>query len=305
MLTEAQKKRMSEVVDLWIEYGTRTWNPEEREMKMRECIKGAKMAYAYMEIPWPGDENCFMVRSTCEAVHFICKLEREDSARKLGKSPSTEPYTTLEKEMAFNSLGWAQHDAGWLAFYDFALNDLGMEQCRPLEGLLHLSKHCAWWAPFKECCVFVQHPIKFCYAEEDGHDAVMYEGGWNAYEAVGLRLPRQLIEAPETITIEDVLAQENAELRRRFREAYGTGRYLRDTGAKVVHVDSSPTDCVDGSGSITRALMEDLDGDMYLVGSDGSTDRVYFMRGPSDATTCRDVHEAISGLSESDMIAQG
>jgi len=57
-------------------------------------------------------------------------------------------------------------------------------------------------------------------------------------------------------------------------------------------------------GSAPRALMRDDLGNMWLVGTDGSTARVYTMAVPSDVSTCKEAHERICGFGENRLIAE-
>jgi len=56
-------------------------------------------------------------------------------------------------------------------------------------------------------------------------------------------------------------------------------------------------------GSMPRALMEDKQGQRWLVGTDGSTKRVYYMRAPREANTCAEAHSALAGFDENQIIA--
>ena len=56
--------------------------------------------------------------------------------------------------------------------------------------------------------------------------------------------------------------------------------------------------------TLLMALMRTKDGQKWLVGSDGSTQRVYYMPVPESAKTCREAHEAISGLNEDQLLME-
>lgn len=87
-----------------------------------------------------------------------------------------------------------------------------------------------------------------------------------------------------------------------MRERFGEGKYLAACGAKLIDADGG----IAGSrGAQPRVLLEDDEGLRWLVGTDGSTRRVYHMQVPPTATTCREAHEAISGLSEARCLAEG
>ena len=124
----------------------------------------------------------------------------------------------------------------------------------------------------------------------------------------GVRVPEHVIMQPETITLDQIKAEKNAEVRRIMRERYGDGRYLAEIGAKVIDTDSVPTDALaPRAGSITRALIEDDDGLRFLVGSDGSTARVYYMEcdNRNPPATCVQAYEQLNnGLKQSQCILE-
>ena len=77
---------------------------------------------------------------------------------------------------------------------------------------------------------------------------------------------------------------------------YGIEKYLQDTKAEVVDFEVGER--------VTRGLIKEPSGNMYLCGHDGSTDRVYYMSVDPDSTSCREAHESICGLDENLCIAE-
>ena len=131
-----------------------------------------------------------------------------------------------------------------------------------------------------------------------------WSDGSQLYSVHNVRLPGWILEQPETITLEGIRSETNAEIKRIMREKYGESRYLRDIGAKVIDLDSVPTVAGTTEGEIVRALMEDDEGRRFLVGSDGSTDRTYYMEVDAKIATCAEAHQFLSGFSEAKIIAQ-
>ncbi len=126
--------------------------------------------------------------------------------------------------------------------------------------------------------------------------AISYADGLEVYALHGRRVPADTILHPERLTVNEIRACTDAELRRALRELYGDLRYLTDTGAKLVDMDTVPVDALaPGARSLTRALLEDDEGHRFLVSSDGSTSRVYHMRVPRSCKTCAEAYVALSG----------
>ena len=64
--------------------------------------------------------------------------------------------------------------------------------------------------------------------------AKRYRDGWSIYAIHGVRVPAQVVMAPETLTVEQIKAEQNAEVRRIMIDRFGAAKYLRAIGAKVV-----------------------------------------------------------------------
>ena len=113
-------------------------------------------------------------------------------------------------------------------------------------------------------------------------------------------MPAHAVMCPEKISIEEIRQETNAETRRVLIERMGPGRYLGESGARVIHEDRERT----RKGAAPRALLEDNVGDRWLVGTDGGTRRVYYMPVPKEVNTCSEAHVAICGFDESRILAK-
>jgi len=67
--------------------------------------------------------------------------------------------------------------------------------------------------------------------------AISYPDGWGWYAWHGLRVPEQVILAPDTLTVEQINSEANVEIRRVMIERFGSARYVQDVGAEVLHRD--------------------------------------------------------------------
>ena len=68
--------------------------------------------------------------------------------------------------------------------------------------------------------------------------AVAWPNGSEYFYWRGVRVPPQVITAPETLTAEQILAEENAEVRRVMLERFGHDRFLVDLKAEPIHSDA-------------------------------------------------------------------
>ena len=142
--------------------------------------------------------------------------------------------------------------------------------------------------------------------------AIEFADGKGRYLLDGIVVPEHVVMRPETITIEEIEKNDNIEVRRLMIGQRGIGWYLTGTKAEVIHQDevkvfaqTATIDPDDRALSMPRALLRDKSKRIYLCGTDGSTDRVYYMMCPGNVRTCAEAHEQLSGgLDESKCVAQ-
>ncbi len=126
--------------------------------------------------------------------------------------------------------------------------------------------------------------------------ALAYPDGFAIHAWHGMHVDPWVVAEGIDYTVDDIRAHPHAELRRRLRSRYGERRYLTETGARIIDVDTVPVDsAAPGGQHITRGLLEDEENRRWLVASDGSTKRVYHMEVPPICRTCREAYEALSG----------
>ena len=135
--------------------------------------------------------------------------------------------------------GYGQHDANWLAFYDF-FRHLGLRrETAALEPLMELAQAANWFLPHKGICwISERHSVVMQDERARLHcltgPAVKYPDGFAIYAVHGVRVPGWVIDQPETITVKAIDGEANAEIRRVMVDRYGLARYIRDSGAQVI-----------------------------------------------------------------------
>ena len=135
----------------------------------------------------------------------------------------------------------------------------------------------------------------------DDGPAVAYPDGWAIHAWHGLRVEPRLIENPETITIKEIDGESNAELRRVKIERYGRGKFVIDSGAKVIHSDDW--------GTLYRREMPDSEPLVMVkvVNStreqDGSC-KSYWLRVPPGMQTARQAVAWTFGKEETTYVPQ-
>ena len=127
----------------------------------------------------------------------------------------------------------------------------------------------------------------------DDGTAIRWRDGVGLYFSHGQKIPGWIIISPEKITVENIQSEKNAEIKRVMIEKYDVSRYLIDIGAEIVDMDSLTL-----VGSAPRALIKDKAGNQWLIGTDGSTARVYHMAVDAQIKTCKQAHEQLCGFDE-------
>jgi hypothetical protein len=139
---------------------------------------------------------------------------------------------------------YGQHDAGWLSFYEFFHEAVGLtEQTKQLRGLWNLSRSAGWAIPHENICwVSERHNILMRDDRARLHSlsgpACAYPDGWAIYAVHGVRVPEWVVERPNEITIQKITTEKNAEVKRVMIERYGEDRYIVGSGMKPVASDA-------------------------------------------------------------------
>jgi hypothetical protein len=140
---------------------------------------------------------------------------------------------------------YGQHDAGWLAFYSFFRDVLGLvNQTEKLSGLFALCQSAGWALPHANIC-WISERHNILMRDERGQlhsitgPACAYPDGWAIYAVHGVRVPQFVVERPQDISMKHITDEKNTEVRRVMIERYGEDRYITDSGMKAVAHDEN------------------------------------------------------------------
>jgi len=262
-LTEEQEARLPEIAKEWIDHGLSIKTDRAKAESLVAAIYKAGDLEPPKDIIW------------CESPYEgykLCKEMLDGDERPL-------PC-------------YGSHDAHWLAFYS-AFLEFGIEECAKLTPLMEMAKCSGWFFPMDEACILTPNP-KSLNLDDRGRlhcldsKAIEYEDGWGLYYVHGVAVPEKVVEAPETLTTDEIEAEQNAEVRRVMIERFGMERFLSESGAEEIHKDKW--------GTLFR---KELEGDEPIVTvkvrnstpePDGTV-KDYFLRVPSTITTA---HEAVA-----------
>lgn len=289
-LTQEQKDMIPGFVEEWLKIGLST-EPSDR----KATEKAIQNIYTELNLEVP---NIVWKNSPIEAIDFLVKEQ------------DVNPSNVLEEVSL-----WGSHDANWVANYQFFLKigvTLNDDTARLFDYITTITKSSFWIWMYHELVVCCERPSQLHLDDEtpaqlhnENGPAIAFRDDWAIYAIHGVRVPEYVIMHPEKITIEDIKKEQSAEIKRIKRERYGDDRYLKDIGAKVIDTDAHDVNVADicEGRSVARALVEDDEGDRFMIGTDGSTTRVYVMQVPRHVKTCKEAHEELSGFGEDIIVA--
>jgi len=215
------------------------------------------------------------------------------------------PPPLMAHTNAFNRETWGLWESGYLflgaGFVMEHLHSRGTfsERCqKELQLCLNLFNIAPWYSMFERLCIVGMYPIQrrldeqFRLSCRDGA-AALFSDGWRMWAIEGARVPRRLIDAPDSLTVGDIRNAENANVRRIMIDLYGASRFLKDSGSRMIHKDD-----------FGELYQQELPGDepltMVLVTNstmeaDGSFRR-YFLRVPPHVRTAQEAVAWTFGL---------
>lgn len=221
-------------------------------------------------------------------------------------------------------------DAYWAAFYKFCEwlkpDIYSKEDSETLDWFDKLIRSCGPCWPYESYCLMTDFPEVATYDDaellhnEEG-PALAYRDGYKIYAINGVTIsdPR-IVENPWDLSLEDIENCDDEDIRTIMQSRWcyeeidsagdrvgsGGGRWLKETGAKEIDTDTYSTGYEDDEGIpvvLMRVLLQAHDGRKFLMASDSSTDRVYYIQVDRNVTTCSQAHESINGgIKDEDIV---
>jgi hypothetical protein len=319
-LTPEQEAKIQEYRELGLKIGHST-----EPMDIETMVDGVQKLYEFCrEVLEPkakeaGEE--YIVPDTYYAV------SSPSAAQKL-----LHELTGKDGFISNQTYGYGQHESYWIAYYRYFVEVLKIiPEEKAKEGLYimnQIANSGGWFYMMSDCFIIVDRPeyinlndANQSHSETDyaikyrkttqSYDIKDYQGvdktvtiedDFGIYVIDGHLIPLDqayIVTNPEKITTDAISQERDVEIQRFMIQQYGVSEYLTDIKAKVLDADYTGLD-----GSSLRTLMEDNTGMKWLVGSDGSTGRVYHMSVPDEASTCSEAHQLIAGFDESRIISE-
>jgi hypothetical protein len=156
---------------------------------------------------------------------------------------------SLDSEIINEILWWwrwrfsGQHSLAWWAHYAYCRDELGVDigadQSRDLDLWLEVGRSCGWWRPRDGIIWICERPLSQTLDEDgrlhnDSAPAILCRDSWAVWAVHGVRVTRQVVEAPETLTVEQILGEKNTEVRRVMIERFGAERLIAEGDAELL-----------------------------------------------------------------------
>ncbi len=286
-LTDAQKARMPEYVAEWTAIGlsTEPTNHDAAENAIRRVYECAGLKPP-KRIEWRGSPLALVGGDPSCAVSGVI----QSNAAK-------------EKPASVYECIYGQHDAGWLSFYAYMREVVGLEtQTEKVVGLMQLARVCGWCLPYENICYASDRhtTLKRDNAGRlhnlDG-PAVGYPDGWGVYAVRGVRVPKDWVVNRKSLDPMLALNEPNLERRAAAATLIGWDRVLERLNPTVVDVETTPGY---DYGKLLRVDLPDEPGQQFLMVM-CATGRTMVLRVPPNMRTAREANAWTQGLDSSDF----
>lgn len=296
-LTDAQWAQMREYREMAYQVGS-ACGPSDREATK------AVLTQMYAAIGYTAPRYLFLPSplSVLWATEFLQKCEQigGEIDDKLGDQIWAKIWTRLGDQL-WSQLGnqlrgffYGGHQQYWIAYYVF-MSQIGVSYPETLRQQLHwwdsLGHSCGWWMPYSNVCLIADRPVTQSVDEQRRlhcatGPAMAFGDGFAIWSWHGVRVTQQIIETPDTLTVEGIRGESNAEVQRIMIERFGWDRYLDATQAVLLDSD------VDNSGRGTlrglyRTMIREIQPATVLVCTCDSTGKTFHLEVPPTVTTCR------------------
>lgn len=245
-LTQSQLDLLPVQIRKWIKYGLDTSPLVPSDIK-KACAK----AYGFAKLKAP--KFYLFASGPKEAMQFITaapkiNLTKEDFERisKEGDMALTEAIRAeinenrLEDITYFNAGIYGQHDAGYISYYDFFLQEFGIG--KEMEGLIELTKSAGWIWLFEDLVIVAEKPISLTMngqnqLHNEKKPALEYRDGTKIYCFNGVSLPEKWVLERETMDPTEILECRDTDKRAAGIALYGYNRLKDQLAYKIIEGD--------------------------------------------------------------------
>jgi hypothetical protein len=117
-----------------------------------------------------------------------------------------------------------------------------VNETNPVADLIELSRQCHGFIAHEHICFILERPAVMQLDEDNrlhslAGQALAYRDGWGIHAMHGTVVPSKAVEAPDTITLDEIDNEPNEEIREALLRCYGAERVIEARGATRITVD--------------------------------------------------------------------
>lgn len=213
MLTPEQEAQVEDWGNKWLNIGLSTEQSSDEDYA--ECFKVVQQLYLDSgETDIPLD---YKVVDSPMGIYEICKNK------------------SFMSDSCYGSF-----EASWLSYYTFARDVLGVELDKRLEHFVFLSNHVSVYYLHEETktVLFSKKPTEIHMQGDVLHNekgpAIKFLDGFSIWAINGHHVSEQIVMRPETLTVEQINDETNADIQSIMLERFGWERYILESNAKLI-----------------------------------------------------------------------
>ena len=179
-LTEAQKNKLIDYGLRWTKTGLST-----EPIDIKKAHEAIYKVYYYAGLKAPAVHvGPFNNPLDCAKAQVIVKNLPEDTDILKLTELEILPGQEFDPEQILTALSeqvYGFNEAYWLGYYDFLHKEFDIPEIETFGGLMELSKHVGWWAPYDKCVFLQERPLEIHFDEKgelhnDNGPAVKWRG---------------------------------------------------------------------------------------------------------------------------------
>ena len=143
--------------------------------------------------------------------------------------------------------GWYWGSPASVSFYEEVLGlDLGDDISSRAKAYRETAESACWWWPHRDFVMVCDRPEMIARDERgrlhnEGGPSIRFRDGWSLWHIHGVAVPDQVVLHPETLTVKQIDAETNAEVKRVMVDRFGHERFLTESGTGAAHTDECGT----------------------------------------------------------------
>lgn len=236
-----------------------------------------------------------------QIASIVPEKERDQLAKRLSRmgvnTPDAKPrdlFSVVSRDLDKHQIWWGTWALNRMPFFENLADELvknlsDSHRILELRLWLRLARQTCAVAFFEPACFVCDRPNKIAIdnrgrLHHESSTALSFSDGFELYSWHGATVPKEIIEHPESITVDAIDRELNVEVRRVMLERFGESRYLSESNSQIIHEDQY--------GVLYSKVLQD-DEPLVMVKVINSTAeedgfrREYFLRVPPHITTAR------------------